>query len=81
MTSTSANPVCKKVTCPQPRPLSDGFVAIVESAERTAATKIDEQTVEYGAVAIYSCERKFTLRGVKELVCGDGGKWEAEAPR
>jgi hypothetical protein len=59
------------------RPINNGTVELIP----IASGLVGGDVVEYGSVAVYSCDDDFSLRGRSEVACGDGGRWEAEPPR
>ena len=60
-------PTCAPRICPEPPQVEGGYLSPLHS-------------VEYGALASYSCQEGFTLVGAAERVCGDEGRWSGQAP-
>ena len=60
-------PTCIPRICPEPPTVEGGSLGPLPS-------------VEYGALASYSCQEGFTLVGAAERVCGDEGRWSGQAP-
>ena len=60
-------PTCVPRICPEPPQVDGGSLGPLPS-------------VEYGALASYSCQEGFTLVGAAERVCGDEGRWSGQAP-
>ncbi|XP_072887020.1 zona pellucida sperm-binding protein 3 receptor-like isoform X2 [Hemitrygon akajei] len=58
---------CQKIECDHPLPISNGRVTVGE-----------EWT--YGAEAIYSCAKGYTLTGQETIYCTDTGTWSHPPP-
>ena len=60
-------PTCAPLICPEPEEVEHGVLAPLAS-------------VEYGALASYSCLPGHTLLGGAERVCGHQGSWSGQLP-
>ncbi|CAA9993239.1 unnamed protein product, partial [Nesidiocoris tenuis] len=52
----------------------------VESIEHGSLALTSSRT-SYGAEAVFTCERNYTLVGDAKRVCGDGGLWSGKQPK
>ncbi|KAG8224127.1 hypothetical protein J437_LFUL001821, partial [Ladona fulva] len=61
-------PTCKYVDCGPLKAPANGNL------------RFDENRTSYGAVAMYSCDKNYTISGHANRTCGDDGKWSGEEP-
>ena len=64
-------PVCIEISkngCPAPEVVENGLVSFPD-------------TITAGSVAVYSCNKDFTLEGSSVLFCLQNGNWTPEAPK
>ncbi|XP_062922476.1 CUB and sushi domain-containing protein 3-like isoform X7 [Mobula hypostoma] len=64
-------PTCEAVTCANLSPISNGEAPSPPYGEHW----------EYGMVAKYSCDKKYSLIGTERLVCTETGEWNNPPPK
>ncbi|XP_072133940.1 sushi, von Willebrand factor type A, EGF and pentraxin domain-containing protein 1-like isoform X2 [Mobula birostris] len=64
-------PTCEAVTCANLSPISNGEAPSPPYGEHW----------EYGMVAKYSCDKKYSLIGAERLVCTETGEWNNPPPK